>query len=126
MLMQALTECCRGFDSHDGRLSNNPNQMNVLAIYSDIDLNANGFESGASVALSRSWFGYIRSYLYYTGAGDFRGVAAKVVLNRGLLINESEIINSLKNSEGGYFISTNSHRASIRMSTISEGELALA
>ena len=99
MLMQALTECCRGFDSHDGRLSNNPNQMNVLAIYSDIDLDANGFESELQCAFE-SWFGYIRSYLYYTGAGDFRGVAAKVVLNRDLLINESEIINSLKNSEG--------------------------
>ncbi len=96
-LTEALIECCRGFDSGDSRLGSNPNQMNILAIYSDIDLDANGFESELGCAFDE-WIGYIRSYLYHTGRGDYRGVMANVILNRDLLINEASVISSINAS----------------------------
>lgn len=98
-LSEALTECCRGFDSHDSRLGSNPNRMNILAIYSDIDLDANGFETELKCAFSEL-FGYLRSYLFFTGHGDFRSVSASIILNRDLLVNESETISSLEASRG--------------------------
>ncbi len=98
-LTEALIECCRGFDSHDARLSGNPNRMNVLSIYSDIDLDANGFENELGFAFDE-WIGFIRSYLFYTGRGDFRNVRADIIINRDLLVNESSVIDSLSASAG--------------------------
>lgn len=96
-LNEALIECCRGFDSHDARLSGNPNRMNVLAIYSDIDLDANGFENELGFAFDE-WIGFIRSYLFYTGKGDFRRAKADIIINRDLLVNEAGVIDSLSAS----------------------------
>lgn len=98
-LTEALIECCRGFDSHDSRLSGNPNRMNVLSIYSDIDLDANGFENELAFAFDE-WMGFIRSYLFYTGKGDYRRIKADVIINRDLLVNESSVIDSLASSAG--------------------------
>ena len=98
MLTEALTECCRGFDAHDGRLGSNPNRMNVLAMYSDIDLDANGFEVELSAAFDEV-IAYARSALYYTGRGDYRRTPARVICNRDLLINESDVISSLAKSK---------------------------
>ncbi len=98
-LTEAMIECCRGFDSHDARLSGNPNRMNVLSIYSDIDLDANGFESELGFAFDE-WIGFVRSYLYYTGKGDFRKVKADVIINRDLLVNEASVIDSIAASSG--------------------------
>ena len=99
MLSEALTECCRGFDSHDGRLGNNPNRMNVLAMYSDIDLDANGFETELSSSFD-AFVAYARSYAYYTGIGDFTRTPVRIVCNRDLLINEADIVDSLSKSQG--------------------------
>lgn len=98
-LSEALVECCRGFDANDSRLGSNPNQMNILAIYSDIDLDANGFEMELGGAFDE-WIGYIRSYLYHTGRGDYRMAEAEVVFNRDLLINETSVISSINASSG--------------------------
>lgn len=98
-LTEALTECCRGFDSHDTRLGSNPNRMNVLSIYSDIDLDANGFETELRSAFDE-FIGYLRSYLFHTGKGDYRRVRAGIILNRDLLVNEAQTISALSESEG--------------------------
>lgn len=96
-LSEALVECCRGFDSNDSRLGSNPNRMNILAIYSDIDLDANGFEAELGCAIDE-WIGYIRSYLYYTGKGDFRCSEAEIRFNRDLLVNEAAAVEALNSS----------------------------
>ncbi len=99
ILTEALIECCRGFDSHDARLSGNPNRMNVLSIYSDIDLDANGFENELSRTFDE-FIGFIRAYLYYTGRGSFLRAKADVIINRDLLVNEASVIDSLSASAG--------------------------
>ncbi len=96
-LSEALVECCRGFDSNDSRLGSNPNRMNVLAIYSDIDLDANGFEAELGCAMDE-WIGYVRSYLFHTGKGDYRHSEAEIRFNRDLLVNEAAAVESLNSS----------------------------
>ena len=44
LLKKAIMENGRGFDSKDERMSNNPNQMNINSMYSDIYLDANYME----------------------------------------------------------------------------------
>lgn len=99
MLSEALVECCRGFDSHSDRLGSNPNEMNVLAMYSDIDLDANGFECELAGAFDE-FVAYARSYAYYTGIGDFKRTNVKISCSRDLLINEKNTIESLSKSQG--------------------------
>ena len=38
---KAIIENARGYDAKDDRLGNNPNQMNIQSIFSDIDLDGN-------------------------------------------------------------------------------------
>ena len=89
ILTEAITEACRGFDSHDGRLGSNPNRMNVLALYSDIDLDANGFECELACAWD-VWCGFIRSYFYYTRGKDFTHSGMKLRFYRKLLLNDAQ------------------------------------
>ena len=44
ILRKAIIENGRGFDAKDDRMANNPNQMNIMSMYSDIDLDANEME----------------------------------------------------------------------------------
>ena len=62
MLRRAIIENGRGFDAKDERMSNQPNQMNIRSIYSDIDLDADGMELEYQAALEQlMWF--VRVYL---------------------------------------------------------------
>ena len=38
LLKKAIIENGRGYDAKDDRMTNNPNQMNIQSMYSDIDL----------------------------------------------------------------------------------------
>ncbi len=98
-LTEALIECTRGFDSHDSRLGSNPNRMNVLAIYSDIDLDANGFETELGCTFDEI-ISYVRSYLYFTGRGDYRSIPARIRISRDLLVSEAQTIDSIEASRG--------------------------
>ena len=42
---KAIIENARGFVAKDENMSNNPNQMNIQSMYSDIDLDASGMET---------------------------------------------------------------------------------
>lgn len=96
---KALIENARGFDAKDDRMSNNPNQMNIQSMYSDIDLDANGMETEYQASFEDLlWF--INQHLANTGQGDFENEVVTVTFNRDILINESEAITNCQNSEG--------------------------
>lgn len=97
ILNEALTEACRGYDVSSDRMGSNPTNMNILAVFSDIDLDADGFESAMSETFDRI-IGFLRSYLYYTGRGDYRFREAKIKCRRDLLVNEADVIDSLSDS----------------------------
>lgn len=94
---KAIIENAMGYDAKDDRLAGNPNQMNIQSMYSDIDLDANDMESEFQAAMEELlWF--VNCHFANTGQGDYFNVPVKVIFNRDMLINESEIINDCRNS----------------------------
>lgn len=97
LFKKALIENGRGYDAKDDRMSNNPNQMNIKSMYSDIELDANGIETEFQAAFEDLlWF--INQHFINTGKGDFEGEKVKFIFNRDTLVNESEVIESLNKS----------------------------
>lgn len=96
---KALIENAMGYDAKDDRLSGNPNQMNLLSMYSDIDLDADEMETEFQASMEQLlWF--IDASLAQSGAGDFSAEDVEFIFNRDILMNEGDIINNCKNSVG--------------------------
>ena len=94
-----LIENARGYNAKDDRMGNNPNQMNIQSMYSDIDLDANGMETEFQAAFGDLlWF--LNKDFANTGRGDFDGEEVTIVFNRDMLINESEAIENCSKSVG--------------------------
>lgn len=99
VFQKALIENARGYDAKDDRMGNNPNQMNIQSMYSDIDLDANGMETEFQAAFEEVlWF--IHQHLIHSGKGDFTTEEVTLVFNRDILINEGEAIANCAKSLG--------------------------
>ena len=99
LFKKALIENARGYDAKDERMGNNPNQMNIQSMYSDIDLDANGMETEFQAAFEELlWF--VNQDLITQKAGDFQQEEITIIFNRDILINESEAITNCQNSVG--------------------------
>jgi phage portal protein, SPP1 gp6-like len=99
LLKQTIIENGAGFDSKADTLGNNPNQLNIRSMYSEIDLEANDFETEFQASFEDLlWF--VANHLKNTGQGDFLAEKVEVVLNRDILVNESQAITDIKNSVG--------------------------
>lgn len=99
LLKQTIIENGAGFDSKADTLGNNPNQLNIRSMYSEIDLEANDFETEFQASFEELlWF--VANHLKNTGQGDFLAEKVEVVLNRDILVNESQAITDIKNSVG--------------------------
>ena len=96
---KAIVENGKGFDSRSDRLGANPNQMNIQSMYSDIDLDANGMETEMQASFDDIlWF--VDCHLANTGKGNYFDEPADIIFNRDILINESQVIEDIKNSVG--------------------------
>ena len=99
LLKNAIIENARGFDAKDERLQGSPNQLNIMSMYSDIDLDANEIENEFQAAFEEMlWF--VNQYLATSGHGNFEGIDVDVIFDRDILINESEAIENCVKSEG--------------------------
>jgi len=99
LLKKALIENAMGYDAKDDRMSGNPNQMNILSMYSDVDLDANGMETEYQASFEDLlWF--INAHLANSGQGDFDGEEVEIIFNRDMLMNESDVISNIRNSVG--------------------------
>lgn len=99
LLKKALIENAMGYDAKDDRMSGTPNQMNIMSMYSDIDIDANDTETEAQAAFEEIlWF--VNAHLANTGQGDFEGETVNVIFNRDIMMNESEIIDNCQKSVG--------------------------
>lgn len=97
LFKKALIENGRGYDAKDERMANNPNQMNIQSMYSDIDLDANGIETEFQASFEELlWF--VNIHLANTGKGDYEGEEVNIIFNRDILINETEVIEGLDKS----------------------------
>ncbi|WP_315169506.1 phage portal protein [Metaclostridioides mangenotii] len=96
---KAIVENGRGYDVKSDRMQNNPNQMNIQSMYSDIDLDANGMETEFQASFEDLlWF--INVHLANTGEDDFFNEEVNIIFNRDMLINESESIDNCQKSMG--------------------------
>ena len=96
---KAIIENAMGYDAKDDRLKGSPNQMNILSMYSDIDLDANNMETEFQASMEELlWF--INAHLANTGQGDFEGENVDIIFNRDILLSESEAIDNVAKSVG--------------------------
>ena len=96
---KAIVENCMGYDAKDDRIGSNANEMNLKSMYSDIELDTNDMETEFQSAFEQLlWF--INCHLANTHVGDFEGEELEIIFNRDIMVNESEVINDIKNSVG--------------------------
>ena len=96
-LKRSIIENGRGYDAKDDRLSNNPNQMNIMSMYSDIDLDSNQLEVEYQAAFELMIEFINRAYAII-GGQQVKDV--EFIFNRLTPVNESEAINNCRNSIG--------------------------
>ena len=96
---KAIVERSRGFDSKDDRMSSNPNEMNLRSMYSDIDLDADMMETQYQAAFDQLlWF--VDRYLIQAGKPDFTKEEVVFTFNRNIMVNDTDTIANIRNSEG--------------------------
>lgn len=99
LLKKALIETAMGYDAKDDRLSGNANQMNIMSMYSDIDLDADDMETEYQAAFEELlWF--VNCHLENTGIGNFENEDVQIIFNRDILISESDVIDNIQKSVG--------------------------
>ena len=97
LLERAIITNGRGFDAKDDRMANNPNQMNINSMYSDIDLDANEMETEFQASLERL-LTFINAYLSLSNKPISNDIV--FIFNRDLPLNQSELIDACRNSTG--------------------------
>ena len=95
----AIIENGRGFNAKDERMSNNPNEMNIQSMYSDIELDAIGMETEYQSSFEKLLY-FINLHLFNIGAGNFIEEKVEVIFNKDILINESQAIENCVKSIG--------------------------
>lgn len=93
LFKKAIIENGRGYDAKDDRLGGNANQLNILSMYSDIDLAANDMECSFQAALDRVLY-FVGLHIANMGMGDYSNENMEVIFNRDILISESEAIDN--------------------------------
>ena len=96
LLKATLIENARSFDGKVLK-SGTPNQMNILSMYEEIEMDTNDFETEYQSALEELLH-FINIHLSLTGQGDFFDEKVEIIFNRDMLMNESEIMQTLTNA----------------------------
>lgn len=94
LMKKALIENCRGYDAKDDSVGGNANQMHISAMFNDIDIDANEMEAEFQASLVDLIF-FVKSHLANTGKGDFEADEIRFIFNRDLMMNQTEILDSL-------------------------------
>ena len=94
-----LVSTGKGYDAADLRQGNTPNEMNIKSIFNDINMDANAMELEFKNAFKKLMY-FINANLFNSGKGDFFDEHVEVVFNKDQIVNESTIINDIKNSVG--------------------------
>lgn len=100
ILKKSLIENAMGYDAKEIRLGgSSPNQMNIQSMYNDIDLDANAMETEYQASFEELlWF--VNAHLANTGQGDFSNEDVSIIFNRDMMMDESNVINNIRNSVG--------------------------
>ncbi|MCC8014916.1 MAG: phage portal protein [Eubacterium sp.] len=97
MLKKAIIENGGGYDSRDERFSTNPNQLNIKAMFSEIDIDADNTEREFRFSLSQV-LRFVSDCFENSGREGFSEGDVDFIFNRDILTNETEVINNCKTS----------------------------
>lgn len=99
LIKNALIENAMGYDSKSDKLGNNPNQLVMKSMFSDIDLDMSEAEVEFKYAFD-TLRELLDEYFELYGYGYFEEEEVNIIFNRDCLINESEAIeNCVKSRE---------------------------
>lgn len=98
-LRRALTANARAVDIEDDRFGANPNEMNIKALYDDMQLDADDFELQFKAAFEELLM-FIVADIVNKGGTDYSEEPIDIIFNRNMMINESSVIDDCKNSLG--------------------------
>jgi len=94
-----IYEFGRGVDTQAANFGSAPSGVALRFLYSDLDLDAGMLETEFQASLEQlRWF--IDTHLYNSTGVDYSGENVEFIFNRDMPIDESAIINNVKNSEG--------------------------
>lgn len=98
-LKAAIIENGMGFDAKLQNSYRAANELNIKSMYSDIALDANDFENEWQASFEELlWF--VKAYLYNTGQGEFFAQDMRLIFNRDIMVDESEVIANCVKSQG--------------------------
>lgn len=98
-LRRAIIENCRGYDNKELTAGTSPNQMNIKAIFNDLDLDTNSIETEFQASMQQLlWF--VNMHLINTRIGDFTKEKLNVIFDRDIMVNETEAIDNITKSVG--------------------------
>lgn len=99
LLKKAIIENGAGFDAKSDLIGNNPNQLNIRSMYSDIDLDSNDMEVEYKSSITEL-LEFVNSYLRATQNEDYSNENVEIIFNKDILINESQTIDDIQKSIG--------------------------
>ena len=97
-LKQAIIDNAMGFDAKVLK-SGSPNQMNILSIFADIDLDADGMETEWQYSLEQL-LQFVDIHLVSTGKGDYTKDKVNFTFNRNMMLDAGAKIQSIQSSVG--------------------------
>lgn len=99
LLKAAIIENGMGFDAKMQNGYRAANELNIKSMYSDITLDANDLENEWQAAFEDLlWF--VKRFLLNTGQGDFLNCDMRLIFNRDIMVDESEVIANCVKSRG--------------------------
>lgn len=99
LLKNAMVENAMGYDSKSDKIGNNPNQLVIKSMFSDLDLDVDDVETEFKYSFEIIKM-FADRYMASSGYGYFENERAELIFNRDTLINESEAIdNCIKSAQ---------------------------
>ena len=94
LLKEKLIENGRGIDAKNDRTGNQPNELNIKSMYSEIELDANKIELEFQAS-----FEYLQDFykrVHRIATEDY----CQINFKRNIMVNEESLVTMIRNSEG--------------------------
>ena len=99
LLKKEIISVAKAYDANELRFGNTPNEMNIKSVFNDINMDANSMELEFQASLKELlWF--INMHFINTKLGNFENKEVKIIFNKDTIVNESQVIEDIKNSVG--------------------------
>lgn len=99
LFKKELVANAKSYDAAELRAGNTPNEMNIKSIFNDINMDANAMEIEFEASFETLlWF--VNMHLANTGQRNFEDEKVQVIFNKDTIVNESQVIQDIKNSVG--------------------------